>query len=266
MKSILKEMGEVTIAYSGGVDSAFLLKVATDVLGERACGVLAVSPTYPSREYEKAKNFAANIGAVLKIINTRETEQEDFLKNPLNRCYFCKRELFDRMLEQTTNKTFKNLVDGSNLDDLQDHRPGRQALKERGVRSPLQEAGLTKNDIRHLSKQLGLPVWNKESLACLSSRFPYGERIDLQKLQMVDNMENFLQDLGFSGIRARHHSKTLKIEVNPSEINRFFSDDIRTRVVKFARDLGYRYVTVDLEGYRQGSMNPDIQPSGVADI
>ena len=117
-----------------------------------------------------------------------------------------------------------------------------------------------------ISKQLGLPVWNKESLACLSSRFPYGERIDLQKLQMVDNMENFLQDLGFSGIRARHHSKTLKIEVNPSEINRFFSDDIRTRVVKFARDLGYRYVTVDLEGYRQGSMNPDIQPSGVADI
>lgn len=266
LKHILKEMGEVTVAYSGGVDSAFLLKVATDVLGNRAYGVLAISPTYPSREYEKAKNIAKDLGANLKVINTHETEQEDFLKNPLNRCYYCKSELFDRILEQTDHKTFKNLVDGSNLDDLQDHRPGRQALKERGVRSPLQEAGLSKTDIRHLSKQLGLPVWNKESLACLSSRFPYGERIDLQKLRMVDEMENFLQDLGFSGIRARHHDKTLKIEVNPSEIKKFFSDDIRTGVVVFARNLGYRYVTVDLEGYRQGSLNPDIRPSGVAGL
>lgn len=255
LKDILRELKEVVVAYSGGVDSSFLLKVATDVLGKKALGVLAVSPTYPSREFDRAKKLAESMGARLEIIETFETEKEEFLQNPVNRCYFCKGELFDKILEIAGNKTYKNLLDGSNIDDLTDHRPGRLALKERGVRSPLQEAGLTKHDIRELSRQLDLPVWNKEALACLSSRFPYGERINLFKLKMVDGIENFLQDMGFTSIRARHHANTLKIEVNPSDISKFFSDDTRIKVVKKAKELGYQYVTVDLEGYRQGSQN-----------
>ncbi len=261
LQNILRQMGEAVVAYSGGVDSAFLLKVATDVLGKKAYGVLAVSPTYPSREFEKAKNLAKSIGAQLEIIQTHETENNDFLKNPVNRCYFCKSELFDKILKIAENKTYHHLVDGSNTDDLMDYRPGIKALKERGVRSPLQEAGLNKDDIRQLSRQLGLPVWNKEALACLSSRFPYGERIDLNKLRMVDSIENFLQDLGFRNIRARHQDKTLKIEVDSSDIKNFLSDELRMKVVHHVKNLGYQYVTLDLEGYRQGSLNAVIRQS-----
>ena len=261
LKSILLNMKEVVVAYSGGVDSTFLLKVATDVLGNKAFGVLAISPTYPSHEFEQARKIAEIIGAHLEIVETHEIEQEHFINNPVNRCYFCKNELFEKISGLTNVNIYKNLVDGSNYDDLDDHRPGMKALKEKGVRSPLQETLLTKNDIRELSKMLQLPTWDKESLACLSSRFPYGEKIDPKKLGMVDEMENFLRELGFRNIRARHQNKTLKIEVNPADIANFFNDDIRLQVIHKAKKIGYSYVTVDLEGYRQGSLNEILTPT-----
>ena len=259
LKEILGEMGHVVVAYSGGVDSAFLLKVAHDVLGENAYGVLAVSPTYPSREYDKAKEVARIIGARLRIINTNELEDDNFIKNPVNRCYFCKSELFTEISKVAKKEMLQNLVDGSNYDDLGDHRPGMKALKELKVRSPLQEAGLTKPEIRELSRELGLPTWEKEALACLSSRFPYGEKIDSKKLQMVDKAENFLRDLGFTNIRARHQNNAIKIEVAPTDVKKFFDDDTRYNVISYMKSIGYNYVTVDLEGYRQGSLNEVIK-------
>ena len=255
LKNILTNLKEVVVAYSGGVDSAFLLKVAYDTLGENARAVLAISPTYPSREFEKAKEVAASIGARLTIIESNEMENEEFRQNPVNRCYFCKSELFERIGELAASQKYTNMVDGSNFDDLGDHRPGMKALKEKGVLSPLQQAGLTKAEIRELSKQFGLSTWDKDALACLSSRFPYGETIDMKKLKMVDELENYLFDLGFRNIRARHQNTTLKIEVSPAYIRRFFEDDTRQKVLAKAKAIGYKYVTIDLEGYRQGSLN-----------
>lgn len=261
LQNILKEMQHVVVAFSGGVDSSFLLKVAHDTLGNNAMGVLAVSPTFPSREYEQAKNTANIIGARLKIINTNELGNQDFVSNPVDRCYFCKSELFKKVAELAGTKGFENMVDGSNFDDLGDHRPGMKALEEKKVRSPLQEAQFTKDDIRALSRKMGLPTWEKEELACLSSRFPYGEKIDAKKLTMVDQAENFLRDEGFRNIRARHHKSTIKIEVYPGDISRFFEDNTREKVIKKMKDIGYSYVTVDLEGYRRGSLNETVNKS-----
>jgi uncharacterized protein len=248
-------MKEVVVAYSGGVDSAFLLKVATDVLGNKAKGVLAISPTYPERELDEAKKLADKIGANVDIIETNELENEEFASNPVNRCYFCKSELFSGIMEIIESGQYKKMADGSNFDDLDDHRPGMKALREKGVRSPLQEAELTKNDIRILSKQLGLPTWNKDAMACLSSRFPYGEKITKEKLRKVDRAEEILLDFGFNNIRARHQKETIKIEVNSSQISKFYEDDVRIQIVSQLKKLGYKYVTLDLEGYRMGSMN-----------
>ena len=255
LRNIIKDMGEVVVAYSGGVDSTFLLKVAKDVLGDNVLGVLAASPTYPSREYDKALETAENIGVTVEIINTNETDDKKFKENPVDRCYYCKTELFTKISEIAKGSRFKNFVDGSNADDLNDYRPGMKALKEQGIRSPLQEAGLTKNEIRELSKRLNLPTWNKPALACLSSRFPYGMSINPEKLKMVDEVENYLHDENFINIRARHYGDTVRIEVSPDEINRFFDDKTRRRIVKRIKEIGYTYITLDLEGYRQGSMN-----------
>ncbi len=255
LKNIIKEMGEIVVAYSGGVDSTFLLKVARDVLGDKALGVLATSPTYPSREYKKAVEIASQIGTKIKIIETKETDDIIFKNNPVDRCYYCKSELFTNINDIAKNEKLKNMADGSNADDLGDYRPGMKALREKKIRSPLQEAGLTKDEIRKLSKRLNLPTWDKPALACLSSRFPYGESITPEKLRMVDEVEGFLYDEGFRNIRARHHNNTVKIEVSSDEIKKFLDNECRERIVKKIKDIGYIYVTLDLEGYRQGSMN-----------
>jgi uncharacterized protein len=256
LRSILADMEKVVVAYSGGVDSAFLLKVAVDTLGKHHVkAVLAISPTYPSREYERALETAKMIGVEVDIISTREVDDPKFKNNPVDRCYFCKDELFTQIASYIAPGDFRLMIDGSNQDDLSDHRPGRKALREKSIRSPLQEAGLTKAEIRDLSRKLGLPTWNKDALACLSSRFPYGEKIDLKKLQMVDAAENFLSDLGFRNIRARHEKNSLRIEISPSQIKLFADDELREKVLAAMKQIGYRYVSLDLEGYRQGSLN-----------
>jgi uncharacterized protein len=256
LKTILQEMKQVALAYSGGVDSTFLLKVAVDVLGsENVRAILAISPSFPSREYRKALEVAQEIGVTVEQIKTKELDDPKFRNNPVDRCYFCKSELFDRIADIIAELNITNMIDGSNYDDLDDHRPGIRALKERNVRSPLQEAGLTKTDIRALSLKLGLPTWNKDSLACLSSRFPYGETIDIKKLEMVDEAENFLYALGFKNIRARHEKHTIRIEISPEQIKLLLDDALRIQVVKKMKEIGYTYVSVDLEGYRQGSLN-----------
>ncbi|MFC2098306.1 ATP-dependent sacrificial sulfur transferase LarE [Bacteroidota bacterium] len=258
LQGLLNDMGEVTVAYSGGVDSTFLLKVAADTLKTKCLGVLAVSPTFPSREYERAIETAKSMDALVQIIYTHELDDDNFVKNPVNRCYFCKSELFDSIAMLAEEERFNNFVDGSNMDDLGDHRPGMKALKERGVRSPLQEAGLTKDEIRDLSREMGLPTWNKDALACLSSRFPYGEKINREKLKMVDQAENYLTDLGFRYIRARHKEKTVNIEVDPGQVPQLLETNTKERVEKYLRSIGYDEIIIDPEGYRQGKLNEKI--------
>ena len=256
LKDILLEMGHLLIAYSGGVDSTFLLKVAKDVLGDKVVAAHAVSPMHPSREYDDAKNLSSEIGAELELIDAKDILQnEQLIKNPVDRCYICKSNIFEKIKIAARRRNIKHVADGSNADDSGDFRPGLKALKELNIRSPLKEVGLTKREIRELSRRLNLPTWEKPALACLATRFPYGTRIELKPLKMIDDVENILCEQGFGNIRARHYGKMVKIEVPPDEIEKFIDRDFREKIIKKIKAVGYTYVTLDLEGYRQGSMN-----------
>jgi uncharacterized protein len=256
LRAILAAMGEVLIGYSGGVDSTLLLKVATDVLGDRALAVIGTSETYPSREFEEAVRIAIEIGARYETVATEETDNLKFRENPPDRCYFCKVELFTKLHDIARDRSIPWIADGTITDDLGDFRPGMAAKKEQNVRSPLLEAEFSKAEVRILSKELGLPTWEKGSFACLSSRFPYGTPITRDALARVDAAENTLRDLGFRAYRVRYHDdRTARIEVGPDELPRLVGAELREGLVARLKELGFTYVTVDLQGYRTGSMN-----------
>jgi uncharacterized protein len=255
LKDSLQDLGSVAIAYSGGVDSTFLLKVAADVLGNNVIAITAKSSTYPEREFKEAVKYIEGIGAKHIVIVSEELEIEGFAKNPVNRCYFCKKELFSKIRKVANDNDINAVLDGSNADDISDFRPGTNAAMELKVISPLKDAGFTKNDIRAMSKKLGVPTWNKPAFACLSSRFPYGNEITVEKLSMVERAEQFLMDLGFRQIRVRHHEDIARIEVNTEERDKFFDIKIMDKVANELKSIGFKYVTLDLLGYRTGSMN-----------
>jgi uncharacterized protein len=253
LKRILSEMGGTVVAYSGGTDSTLLLKVAQDVLGERAMAVTATSSSLPQEELEDAAELAAQIGARHLIIESDELESPGFVANAPDRCYHCKQLRFDALIKLAKEKGFSYVVDGSNLDDQGDHRPGMRAAHELGVRSPLMQAGLTKADIRAISRELGLPTWDKPSNACLASRIPYGTPITRERMQQVEQAERLLHTLGFTQARVRAHGEIARIEVEADDLPILLEN--RSRIVDEFRRLGFSYVTADLEGYRTGSMN-----------
>lgn len=248
-------MDGLVVAFSGGVDSAFLLKVAHEVLGNRVIAVTARASIYPEKELQEAVEYARGLGVRHRIVEFDEAQIEGFAANPVDRCYLCKREVFKKVLETAKEYDLKYIADGSNMDDLQDYRPGSRALKELGVISPLREAGLTKSDIREFSKRLGLPGWDKPAMACLASRIPYGQLITKEKLRMVDRAEQFLRELGFKQVRVRHHGEIARIEVSTLDRNKFLDGELMDKVHDRLREEGFRYVALDLQGYRMGSLN-----------
>jgi uncharacterized protein len=256
LRKILIRMEGVLIAYSGGVDSTFLLKVAKDILYNKVISVTATSLTYPSYEIENARQMAKRLGIRHLIVKTDELSNIKFINNTQDRCYWCKRELFLKLTVLAKKYKLNYVLDGSNYDDTKDFRPGMKAAREFGIRSPLKEVGFTKQEIRNLSKRFGLSIWDKPSFACLASRFPYGMRITKEGLNRVDKAERFLRNFGITQVRVRHHNQIARIEVFKDEIPKLLKEKEREKIVRRFKELDYTYVTVDLAGYRSGSMNP----------
>ncbi len=260
LKNNLKTLKKAAVAFSGGVDSSFLLAVCSDVLErENVLAVTASSETYTESELAFAKEFAKQTGVQHIIVNTDELNDPAFSCNPKDRCYYCKKSFYSKALDKIKNLDYGILLDGTNADDSSDYRPGYIAAKELGIKSPLLEFGFTKNDIRNLSKSMGLPAWDKPADPCLASRIPYGSKITREKLEAIANAEKFIHDLGFCIVRVRHHNETARIEIPASDLSRFMQDDIRKKVNEYLKSLGFIWISLDMEGYRTGSLNSAIK-------
>ena len=258
LKAYLRSLGSVAVAYSSGVDSTFLLKVAHDVLGDKAIAITATSSFFPKRESDEASDFCKANGIKQIIVASEELDIPEIRHNPTNRCYLCKKDLFTKIISIAKENGIEHVAEGSNLDDNGDYRPGLKAIAELGIKSPLRECNLYKEEIRTLSKQLNLPTWNKPSFACLASRFVYGEEITPQKLKMVEKAEESLLKLGFKQFRVRIHGENLaRIEVLPADLEKLFS--LREIISKALHEVGFTYITMDLSGYRTGAMNEGIK-------
>lgn len=257
---IIKGLGRVMVAFSGGVDSTFVLKRAYQVLGDQVLAVTAASETFPTREFDAAVQIAEDMGVRLYKTEVKEFENAQFVANNPDRCYHCKTGLYSHMQQLAKELGYDYILDGSNMDDLGDYRPGLQAKNEQGVRSVLQEAEFYKEEIRQLSKELDLPTWNKPSFACLSSRIPYGTKIERYKIDQLDQAEDYLYQLGFYQVRVRHHDKIARIEVMPNEIMKVI--ELKEQIFAKFTELGFAYVTLDLQGYRTGSMNEVLPANG----
>lgn len=255
LKEYIASLDSVVVAFSSGVDSTFLLYAAREALGNQVMAVTASSCSFPARELNEAKKYCQDMGIHHVIVESEELKIEGFSKNPPNRCYLCKRELFEKIQEIAKKNSMKEVLEGSNLDDNGDYRPGLIAVAELGIKSPLRQVGFTKKEIRALSKELQLPTWEKQSFACLSSRFPYGEEINETKLSMVDRGEQLLLDLGFHQLRVRIHGNMARIELMPEEFPRFMEEKVRMKVYEEFKKIGFTYIALDILGYRTGSMN-----------
>ncbi len=255
LRSILEQLGNVVVGFSGGVDSAFLLKVAYEVLGDQCVALTAVSPSLPAREREEAQRVAAQIGVRHVLRESDEIHNPKYRENPTNRCYFCKMALFDIAEVLKAEAGMSNVIIGTNVTDLKGHLPGLAAARERGASCPLVESGFTKNDVREAARQMGMEVWDKPAFACLSSRFPYGTAITEKKLKKIETCEDVLRDLSFRIFRVRYHGDVVRVELGQDEIMRAFEPEVRQAILDGCRRVGFKYVAIDLQGYRRGSMN-----------